>query len=364
VTRTPVLTAALTGALLVGVGAPLAATIIGTKGDDTLRGTPRADRLEGRGGDDRLYGRGGRDVLVGGRGDDVLVGGPGADRLACGPGRDVAWADARDRVARDCETVKGLGPPPPPTRPGTYCGATSQGMSICLDVGTTSGIQVVARVRISVQTSCEPARHLAYDYTLTTRAAVRGDRTFGSHVAFPGLDITMAGAFGSARTSVTGSLRIQVVDLREGVEYRCDSGDVSWSATTPPPTPSAELGRFCGTTEQGFDLCFDVSGSPKTVANLTFLVRTECTPPATLGVSSTIPTAYAIREDGVFAFERTGTGTTGGGTFTVTHTMQGVFDAAGTAATGTLAAQLTYVAPDGVRHECEAGTFAWTVARQ
>lgn len=347
-------------------GAPLAATIVGTRGDDTLRGTPRADRLEGRAGNDRLFGRAGNDVLLGGRGNDVLVGGPGADRLACGPGRDVAHADARDRVGRDCETVRGLGPPPPPTTPGTYCGVTSQGMSICLDVGPgTAGIQAVSSIRLAVQTSCEPSRYLAYDYALTTQAAVPANRRFVSDVAFPGLAATVAGAFASSRTSATGTLRVQVVDVREGVEYRCDSGTVSWAVKTPPPTPSAELGRFCGTTQQGPSLCFDVAGSPKTVANLALVVRTECTPPATLGVSSTIPTAYAIREDGTFAFQRTGTGTSpGGGTFTITHTMQGAFDAAGTSATGTLAAHLTYDAPDGVRYECDAPMFTWTAARQ
>ena len=86
-------------------GAIWAKTITGTAGNDTLRGTPAADVLSGKGGHDKLYGFAGNDRLVGGLGNDRLVGGPGADTLLCGAGRDTATADARDRVARDCEIV-------------------------------------------------------------------------------------------------------------------------------------------------------------------------------------------------------------------------------------------------------------------
>lgn len=101
-------------------GAIWAKTITGTAGNDTLRGTPAADALSGKGGHDNLFGLAGNDRLVGGQGNDRLVGGPGADALACGGGRDTAIADPRDRVATDCEVVKGLPKPPlpqPPTAP-------------------------------------------------------------------------------------------------------------------------------------------------------------------------------------------------------------------------------------------------------
>ena len=57
---------ALAGGLL--VSAALAATIVGTAGNDVLRGTAKADRLMGKGGNDRLYELAGNDVLQGGRG--------------------------------------------------------------------------------------------------------------------------------------------------------------------------------------------------------------------------------------------------------------------------------------------------------
>ena len=93
------------------VGSAFAASIVGTAKNDTLRGTAKADRLLGQAGNDKLYGLGGGDVLTGGPGNDLLVGGPGSDKLACGPGRDTAMADAQDKVAGDCEAIKGVPKP-------------------------------------------------------------------------------------------------------------------------------------------------------------------------------------------------------------------------------------------------------------
>ena len=347
------------GALLIGVASSRAATIVGTSRDDTLRGTPRADRI---------YGKAGDDTLVGGRGNDLLVGGPGADRLVCGAGKDVARADARDEVSPDCETVRGIELPPtqpPPTSPGTYCGATSQGMSICLEVGSGPlGIQIVSGIRLSVQTTCEPSRELTYDYALTTIVAIQRDRTFVSTIRIPGLRVDVEGVFDLSRASVAGSLRTQVQDARAGVEYRCDSGALSWSARTPPATPTARPGTYCGFTDQGFGLCFVVAGPPWTVSDFRTVVRTECTPPASHGVSSTDPTSYAIRDDNTFAFSRTGTGTSPSGSFTVTFTMQGAFDASGSTASGTLSARLTFTDASGERYECDSRPFAWTARRE
>ena len=55
-----------------------APTIVGTRGNDTLRGTPGDDVISGLGGNARLLGRGGHDILCGGKGYDELRSGPGA----------------------------------------------------------------------------------------------------------------------------------------------------------------------------------------------------------------------------------------------------------------------------------------------
>lgn len=67
----------------------LAATIIGTSGDDVLTGTAGADVIVGLGGRDRIDGLEGADVICGGAGNDVVIGGGGRDRLFGQDGRDV-----------------------------------------------------------------------------------------------------------------------------------------------------------------------------------------------------------------------------------------------------------------------------------
>jgi hypothetical protein len=360
VARIRILIAVAAGSLI-ATGTVPASTIVGTPRDDVLRGTAKADKLYGRAGNDRLFGL---------RGNDVLSGGPGADRLVCGPGRDIARADARDRVAKDCEIVRGLPKPPPPPPPvalGTYCGATSQGLPVCFGVATGEGPteRLILSMRLSVQATCDPPAQLDRTFDVRTRATIRDDRTFSAPVFLSVFESTFDGAFDTSGTSAVGSLSVRFVEAEESVRYECDSGVVTWSARTPPPDPAAQPGRFCGLTGQGLDLCFDVAGTPKTVTNLTLLVRTECTPAATFGVSSVIPTMYAIREDGGFSVRRSGGGTTaGGGTFTVRHTMEGAFEPSGISASGTLSAHVTYDAPDGTHYDCDSGTFAWSTERQ
>jgi Ca2+-binding RTX toxin-like protein len=89
----------------------------GGDGADTMRGRAGRDRLIGGAADDRLFGEAGKDKLVGSKGKDFLVGGKGkdkfkvkgggADRVNCGKGEDVVIASAKDKIAANCERVKG-----------------------------------------------------------------------------------------------------------------------------------------------------------------------------------------------------------------------------------------------------------------
>lgn len=92
-------------AALVLVTVVFAATITGTKGNDTIRGTARADVINGGAGNDRIYGLGGNDRLNGGAGNDIINGGTGKDSVSCGTGIDRVQADHSDEVAKDCEIV-------------------------------------------------------------------------------------------------------------------------------------------------------------------------------------------------------------------------------------------------------------------
>jgi hypothetical protein len=66
----------------------VAATIVGTSGNDTLTGTAGADVIAGLGGMDVIKGVGGADRLCGGGANDSIYGGLGNDRLAGGTGDD------------------------------------------------------------------------------------------------------------------------------------------------------------------------------------------------------------------------------------------------------------------------------------
>ena len=86
----------LPGGLLTGIGelrscGGLAATKIGTPGDDVLVGTAGPDVLMGLDGRDRLIGVQAKDVLCGGAGRDVLKGRAANDRLLGGSGADLLF---------------------------------------------------------------------------------------------------------------------------------------------------------------------------------------------------------------------------------------------------------------------------------
>jgi Ca2+-binding RTX toxin-like protein len=67
----------------------VAATTVGTQGNDTLTGTSRRDVIAGLGGDDVIEGAGGNDLICGGDGNDHLSGGAGEDVLSGDAGDDV-----------------------------------------------------------------------------------------------------------------------------------------------------------------------------------------------------------------------------------------------------------------------------------
>jgi Ca2+-binding RTX toxin-like protein len=72
-----------------------------------LVGGPGADLLLGGAGNDRINATAGAgDIVDGGDGRDTIRAVDGArDRIGCGRQRDRVYADAIDRVARDCEVV-------------------------------------------------------------------------------------------------------------------------------------------------------------------------------------------------------------------------------------------------------------------
>jgi hypothetical protein len=66
----------------------IAATVVGTRGDDELRGTRGSDVIAALGGDDAVRSGRGGDLVCAGHGGDGVHGGGGADELRGNPGRD------------------------------------------------------------------------------------------------------------------------------------------------------------------------------------------------------------------------------------------------------------------------------------
>jgi Ca2+-binding RTX toxin-like protein len=72
----------------------VAATLVGTAGNDVLVGTAARDIIVGLEGDDVLQGLGGNDLICGGPGNDLIQGGAGRDRLLGEGGRDNLRGEA------------------------------------------------------------------------------------------------------------------------------------------------------------------------------------------------------------------------------------------------------------------------------
>jgi Ca2+-binding RTX toxin-like protein len=78
----------------------LAATILGTMGDDVLTGTAGDDVIRARKGNDVIDGNGGNDVICGGAGADRITAGDGGDRIAGGTGPDSIVSGAGSDTVR------------------------------------------------------------------------------------------------------------------------------------------------------------------------------------------------------------------------------------------------------------------------
>ena len=153
------------------------ATIVGTKGADSLLGTGGADVIVTKSGDDFIQSRGGGDLVcagrdfdvirggrgedrvLGGRGDDTLVGNSGADQLRGQTGVDALFGDSgNDRlfagrgVGLGSEgLIGGAGDDVLNGGPGLDSAAffnSPQGVQVDLDAGTASGHGTDQLVRV------------------------------------------------------------------------------------------------------------------------------------------------------------------------------------------------------------------------
>lgn len=116
----------------------------------------------------------------------------------------------------------------------------------------------------------------------------------------------------------------------------------------PPPPPPWQVGRYCGYTNNGGSICFDVTANPSQFTNAQYSAsfdRSDCSPPATGSVTYTTSGSAAINADGTFDFaiasgdqagtEITGTVDTQGGASGNLH-LHSMLDSNGSGYTCTL----------------------------
>ena len=258
--RTSLVASLVCGALLIATATVGAATITGTAGSDTLKGGAKADKLNGKGGNDKLYGAGGNDVLVGGAGNDLLVGGPGADTLSCGAGRDTARGDAKDKVGKDCEVVRGVpapeppapppAPPPPPppppppapkAMPGIYCGNTVQGPPLC--IRTNADATAIVSIETSSLVDCTEPVQFRFEFTIGFEGGnlpIQSDLSFSDSYTGP-LDAGSSGITNmqtsyfirgvfTADGKATGQLAVTSLAFDyAGYHFNCTQNPVDWT---------------------------------------------------------------------------------------------------------------------------------------
>ena len=130
--------------------------------------------------------------------------------------------------------------------------------------------------------------------------------------------------------------------------------------TPPPPGPAAKSGHYCGFTNQGKSICFDVKGN--TVANVDTTSDVDC---GNVGISNlglSFGGTTTIQADLSFSFKYEGP--LGGPSdsqlknVTTSYSLTGKFDTAGNA-TGTLNLNRFSFDYQGTHYDCAAAGYGW-----
>jgi len=252
---------ALTGLLAAAVRAETAATVNGTPKNDVLRGTPGNDVINGKGGNDRIYGLAGNDVLIGGPGNDYIVGGPGADTIRCGPGKDTVVADARDKIASDCEKVLGL--PKPALSVADAQVAEGNSGTTTLSFPVTLSKPSKQAVAVSYATADGTAT-AGSDYVAAT-----GKLTFAPGETSKPIDVTVNG------DTVIEPDETLTLTLSGAVNATIKKGSATGTIANDDKSPHP--GHYGGQTSQGKAISFDAAADSTSLSNVSGAADLNCT---------------------------------------------------------------------------------------
>jgi Calx-beta domain/RTX calcium-binding nonapeptide repeat (4 copies) len=317
----------------------VASNISGTAKNDTLRGSARADKLYGRAGNDKLYGLGGKDYLNGGAGNDTLTGGPGADTLVCGPGVDTAIVDAADKIAADCEKVKGL--PKPAVSVADVSRTEGNGPSSLVFTVTLAKATPI-RVTVAYATADGTAA-AGSDYTATTGQLTFAPGATSTTVAVPIVGDTVVEA--DETFTLTLSNPVNAALGRATATGTLTNDDV----------PKAKPGHFHGVVNNGGSIDFDVNADSTGMTSMKFTYLADCQPSAKLTDTITYTGTIPINPDLTILSEGGGAG--------FTATFNGKFAADGASVSGTLRVHES-IDYQGTHYECDSGVVGWSASFQ
>jgi Ca2+-binding RTX toxin-like protein len=187
----------------------------------------------------------------------------------------------------------------------------------------------------------------------------------------PGND-RLVGGGGSDRLNCGGGKDVAVADANDVVSSNCETV-VGLPAAEPPPTepppvtpppaaPLAKPGHYCGFTNQGKSICFDVTADGLRVARFDTTSDLDCGVGILRDVELSFSGSAPIQADGSFTFTFSGTLSTAPGSsisnVTTSYAVNGKLDTAGNG-TGALSLNRFSFDYEGTRYDCSAASYGW-----
>jgi RTX calcium-binding nonapeptide repeat (4 copies) len=133
-------------------------------------------------------------------------------------------------------------------------------------------------------------------------------------------------------------------------------------APTPPPAPHAVGGHYCGFTNQGKSICFDVTSDGARAANFATTSDVTCGNVGIRDLGLSFSGATPIQGDLTFSFTYNGPLQTSSGSpltnVSTSYTVSGKLDTAGNG-TGTLTLTRFSFDYQGTHYDCSAAPYGW-----
>jgi hypothetical protein len=273
----------------------------------------------------------------------------------CGPGHDQAMADARDKVAKDCEVVKGL-PKPPAISIADASIVEGNSGTTTLTMAATLSAPSVKIVSVHFATVDGTATAATGDYVTAS-----GTLTFNPGQTAAKVDVTVNGD-----TAIEPDETL-TVNISSPVNATIADGSATGTIKNEDTQVPAPAGSYKGQLPSGDFLFFEITQARQVSYFRLNDLRENCSPGGFFEGSVAYPpdSLWPIADDGTAAKTDVWSGTQDvGGGFVYTHyeyrtTVK--FDGSATV-TGTiqLKDEFDYA---GSHFSCDTGVVSWTATK-